>query len=172
MRSKHGRWSEKYDACVECGRTDSRYYGFGLCTRCKQRQPGTREYQNAWRRNKIATDPAYRERERLKKKLNAMKHDYSESIKRWRKSQPGYSAAQQRKWRFVEIAGTGIIGNRIGKEYRLDGERVWNMLSVTGNLIEAVPSGQLRRLSDEEMREVRERMRKRPAMLEMLQTGA
>ena len=29
-------WSRKYDACIECGTTERKYAGKGLCTRCNQ----------------------------------------------------------------------------------------------------------------------------------------
>lgn len=32
------RWSRKWDKCVECGRTDSRHSGKGLCFRCRKRK--------------------------------------------------------------------------------------------------------------------------------------
>lgn len=40
MRIHHtlSRWSTNYDSCVECGTTERRHRGFGLCRRCYARQ--------------------------------------------------------------------------------------------------------------------------------------
>lgn len=36
--NKHGKWNEKFAACVSCGATFSRYAAKGLCSRCYQRK--------------------------------------------------------------------------------------------------------------------------------------
>jgi len=41
--AKLGRWSRKYDACVECGTTTTRHAGNGRCHRCYER---IRQYQS------------------------------------------------------------------------------------------------------------------------------
>ena len=35
--NKHGRWSQRFDACLVCGETFSKHASNGLCTRCYQR---------------------------------------------------------------------------------------------------------------------------------------
>jgi uncharacterized paraquat-inducible protein A len=32
-----GRWSRKYEACIRCGKTDTRHASKGACWRCYQR---------------------------------------------------------------------------------------------------------------------------------------
>lgn len=31
---KHGRWSQRYDCCIRCKRTDIKYGENGLCRKC------------------------------------------------------------------------------------------------------------------------------------------
>lgn len=35
--SLNGRWSRAYEACAECGQSDSPHAGHGMCSRCKQK---------------------------------------------------------------------------------------------------------------------------------------
>jgi len=34
MNSKSGKWSRKYDNCIKCNTSDSRYMGNGMCNLC------------------------------------------------------------------------------------------------------------------------------------------
>ena len=37
MPTSSGRWARDYDACIECGRDDVRYNGYGLCQNCARK---------------------------------------------------------------------------------------------------------------------------------------
>lgn len=39
---KIGRWSEKYEACIRCGRKKFRHHGMGLCDSCYAYEKGTK----------------------------------------------------------------------------------------------------------------------------------
>lgn len=45
--SKGERWAKRYDACVECGRTDRNHQGHGVCQRCAQRRLYRRQHGTA-----------------------------------------------------------------------------------------------------------------------------
>jgi uncharacterized paraquat-inducible protein A len=43
--AKSGRWSRKYDKCLECGTTERPHYAKGLCARCYMRLYKRRQRQ-------------------------------------------------------------------------------------------------------------------------------
>ena len=57
---KEGQWARKYKACIECGTTEKRNEGKGLCTSCYRKKGGydknREEYKREWYKNKKKTN--------------------------------------------------------------------------------------------------------------------
>lgn len=136
------RWAREWTKCKKCGTKEKRHHAKGLCVLCHDK--ARRAQKNAWQNRQYAANPEYREMKKRRSKEYQMAH-YEEvlaKVSAWRAENPEktreYNAKSRFRIRAIEIPLLGLV-NRIGKMYQLDGEKVWNVKTATGQVIEGIP---------------------------------